>query len=129
VRSLLARFERHAGVPTSLRVDGSALPLAADDQLQVMHILQEALSNVRKHARAKMVDVEVHRGQGYLFVVRDDGRGFDTTRPPADGDHHVGLRIMRERAERIGAALAIASAPGRGTQIVLRVPIVQKAAA
>jgi two-component system nitrate/nitrite sensor histidine kinase NarX len=129
VRSLLARFERHAGVPTSLRVDGSALPLAPDDQLQVMHILQEALSNVRKHARAKMVDVEVHRGQGYLFVVRDDGRGFDTTRPPADGDHHVGLRIMRERAERIGAALAIASAPGRGTEIVLRVPIVQKAAA
>ncbi|HTP46815.1 MAG TPA: ATP-binding protein, partial [Casimicrobiaceae bacterium] len=99
------------------------------DQLQVMHILQEALSNVRKHARAKVVEVEVHRGPGHLFVVRDDGLGFDPARSPGEGDEHVGLRIMRERAERIGATIAITSARGRGTEIALRVPMVQKAAA
>jgi len=129
VRSLVARFERQAGVSASVRVDGIALPLAPDDQLQVMHILQEALSNVRKHARAKAVEVEVHRGPGYLFVVRDDGLGFDPARAPGQGDEHVGLRIMRERAERIGATIAITSAPGRGTEIALRVPMVQRAAA
>jgi two-component system nitrate/nitrite sensor histidine kinase NarX len=129
VRSLVATFERQAGVPATLRLDGSALPLAPDEQLQVMHILQEALSNVRKHARAKTVEVEVHRGPGYLFIVRDDGRGFDPARPAGEGDEHVGLRIMRERAERIGATIAIASKPGRGTEIALRVPILQRAAA
>jgi two-component system, NarL family, nitrate/nitrite sensor histidine kinase NarX len=129
VRSLLARFERQAGVPAALSINGDALPLAPDDQLQVMHILQEALSNVRKHAQAKRVDVEVHRGPDHLFVVRDDGRGFDPTRSPADGDAHVGLRIMRERAEKIGATVTIASRPGRGTEITLRVPMIQKEAA
>jgi len=129
VRSLVARFERQAGVSASVRVDGSALPLAPDDQLQVMHILQEALSNVRKHARAKTVEVEVHRGPGYLFVVRDNGLGFDPARAHGEGDEHVGLRIMRERAERIGATVAITSAPGRGTEIALRVPMVQREAA
>jgi len=129
LRSLLARFERQAGVPTALSIEGQALPLAPDDQLQVMHILQEALSNVRKHAHANRVDVEVHRGPDYVFVVRDDGRGFDPARPPADGDAHVGLRIMRERAEKIGATIAIASHPGRGTEIALRVPMLQEAAA
>jgi len=129
LRSLLARFERQAGVPTALSIDGNALQLAPDDQLQVMHILQEALSNVRKHAHAKRVDVEVHRGPDYVFVVRDDGRGFDPARPPADGDAHVGLRIMRERAEKIGASVAVVSRPGRGTEIALRVPMLQKEAA
>jgi two-component system, NarL family, nitrate/nitrite sensor histidine kinase NarX len=129
VRSLLARFERQAGVPAALSIDGDALPLAPDDQLQVMHILQEALSNVRKHAQAGRVDVEVHRGPDHLFVVRDDGRGFDPARAPADGDAHVGLRIMRERAEKIGATVTIASRPGRGTEITLRVPMIQKEAA
>lgn len=129
VRSLLARFERQAGVPTALSIEGNALPLAPDDQLQVMHILQEALSNVRKHAHARRVDVEIHRGPDYSFVVRDDGRGFDPARPPADGDAHVGLRIMRERAEKIGATVTITSRPGRGTEIALRVPMIQKEAA
>jgi two-component system nitrate/nitrite sensor histidine kinase NarX len=129
VRTLLASFERQAGLPTTLSIDGDGLPLAPDDQLQVMHILQEALSNVRKHARASRVDVEVHRGPGHLFVVRDDGRGFDPARPRSDGDAHVGLSIMRERAERIGATVTVRSAPGQGTEIALRVPMVHKEAA
>jgi two-component system nitrate/nitrite sensor histidine kinase NarX len=127
IRTLLARFERQAGVPGALRIRGSTLPLAPDHQLQVMHILQEALANVRKHAHAKSVEVVLDRGPGHVFIVRDDGRGFDPT--SAAGESHVGLRIMRERAARIGAHVAIASAPGRGTEIVLTLPMAQKAAA
>jgi len=128
IRSLLARFERQAGIPTSVRSRGNSLPLAPDDQLQVMHILQEALSNVRKHAHATTVEVEVSRGLDQVFVIRDDGCGFDANHSAVDGEH-VGLRIMRERAERIGASVSVKSAPGRGTEITLIVPVVQRAVA
>jgi len=129
IRSLLARFERQAGVPASLKSRGNSLPLDPETQLQVMHIVQEALSNVRKHARANSVAVEVSRGPGHVFVIRDDGCGFDARRSFAEGDEHVGLRIMRERAERIGANVSIRSERGRGTEITLSVPIGEKAAA
>lgn len=129
IRTLLARFERQAGVPASLKRRGNSLPLDPDAQLQVMHIVQEALSNVRKHARAKSVVVEVARGPGHVFVIRDDGCGFDARRAVVDGDEHVGLRIMRERAERIGAKVSVRSERGHGTEITLNVPVAQKAAA
>ena len=129
VRTLVTRFERQTGLPVSLALDGQTVPLEPDAQLQVMHILQEALSNVRKHAGATRVEVEVRRGPGHHFVVRDDGRGFDPAAGPADASEHVGLRIMRERAQRIGAALEVRSQPGRGTEIALSLPVAQRAAA
>ncbi len=125
IRTLLARVEHQTGMRTELRVSGAAVPLAPDDQLQVLHILQEAVSNVRKHASATRVEVEVARGADHAFAVRDDGRGFDPTGAPAgDGtDAHVGLRIMRERAARIGGTVSVRSRPGHGTEVVLRVPV------
>jgi two-component system nitrate/nitrite sensor histidine kinase NarX len=129
VRTLLARFERQTGVPATFRATGSTVPLEPDTQLQVMHILQEALANVRKHAGATSVEVAVERGPGHRFVVRDNGRGFDPERRLPDAADHVGLRIMRERAARIGATLEIRSQAGRGTEIVLAVPVAQREAA
>ena len=129
VRTLATRFERQTGVPVALQLDGQTVPLEPDAQLQVMHILQEALSNVRKHARATHVQVEVRRGPGHHFVVRDDGRGFDPEAWAADASEHVGLRIMRERAQRIGATLEVRSQPGRGTEISLTLPVAQREAA
>jgi two-component system nitrate/nitrite sensor histidine kinase NarX len=70
----------------------------------------------------------MRRGPGHVFVVRDDGCGFDATRDNAAGDH-VGLSIMRERAQRIGATLDIRSQPGQGTEVALSVPIAQREAA
>ncbi|HYR00965.1 MAG TPA: type IV pili methyl-accepting chemotaxis transducer N-terminal domain-containing protein [Casimicrobiaceae bacterium] len=128
VRTLLARFEHQTGIATELSTSGSAIPLAPDDQLQVMHILQEALSNVRKHAGAKRVEVDLARGPGYIFAVRDDGRGFEPGMA-AGGADHVGLRIMHERAARIGAEVDVRSALGHGTAVVLRVPVPRAEAA
>ena len=128
IRTLATRFERQAGAAVRLHFTGQSLPLAPDVQLHVMHILQEALANVRKHAGAASVDIEMRRGPGYVFVVRDDGRGFDASRGDDSGDH-VGLRIMRERAQRIGATLDIRSRPGEGTEIALSIPIAQREAA
>jgi two-component system nitrate/nitrite sensor histidine kinase NarX len=129
VRTLLARLEHQTGMRTEFRASGAAVPLAPDDQLQVMHILQEAVSNVRKHAHATRVEVELTRGPGYAFTVRDDGRGFDTVRTRDDADAHVGLRIMRERALRIGGTVTVNSRPGHGTEVALHVPFARPAAA
>jgi two-component system nitrate/nitrite sensor histidine kinase NarX len=88
----------------------------------VLHIVQEALSNVRKHAAAREVWLEVQRGRAWRFEVRDDGRGFDAAGPAPD-ETHVGLRIMRERAERIGAQVDVAAVPGAGTCVSLVLPV------
>jgi two-component system nitrate/nitrite sensor histidine kinase NarX len=127
VRTLATRFERQTGMSVRVHAAGESLPLPPDVQLNVMHILQEALANVRKHSRATAVDIEMRRGPGHVFVVRDDGCGFDASRD-ASADH-VGLRIMRERAQRIGAKLDIRSRPGEGAEVALSVPIAQREAA
>ncbi len=97
------------------------MPLPADVQVQVLHVVQEALSNVRKHARAREVWVEVQQSPDWRVEVRDDGCGFVPTEHASD-ETHVGLRIMRERAGHIGATVEVASVPGSGTCVVLTMP-------
>jgi two-component system nitrate/nitrite sensor histidine kinase NarX len=121
LRSTLHKFELQSGLPTELQIHGHGLPLPPDCQIQVLHVLQEALSNVRKHARANRVWLRVQQQPQWRFEVCDDGCGFDA-RVNAPDATHVGLRIMRERASRIGAQLQVLSAPGRGTSVVLALP-------
>ena len=117
----LRKFEHQTGLKATLQVRGQALPLPPDTQVQVLHIVQEALSNVRKHARAGQVWLDVEKQPQWRLEVRDDGLGFQGL-----GDHpdetHVGLRIMAERAEHLGARFDVRSAPGRGTSVVLTFP-------
>jgi len=117
----LHKFELQSGLKAHLQMQGQGLPLAPDLQIQVLHIVQEALSNVRKHARASQVWLDVQQQPEWRFEVRDDGSGFDTRDNSID-DSHVGLRIMRERAERIGARVEVISTPGAGTSMVLTLP-------
>jgi two-component system nitrate/nitrite sensor histidine kinase NarX len=117
----LHKFELQSGLKAHLQIQGQGLPLAPDLQIQVLHIVQEALSNVRKHARASQVWLDVQQQPEWRFEVRDDGSGFDTRDDRID-DSHVGLRIMRERAERIGARVELISTPGSGTSMVLTLP-------
>ena len=90
----------------------------------MLHVVQEALSNVRKHARARQVWVEVQQAPRWRVEVRDDGCGFAEDAAARD-ETHVGLRIMRERAQRIGATVEVASVPGAGTCVVLTLPDAQ----
>jgi two-component system nitrate/nitrite sensor histidine kinase NarX len=118
----LERLAAQTGARVRLESNGSALPLSPEVQVQVLHVMQEALSNVRKHARAHEVTLRIERGpERVRFAVRDDGCGFDTTRSK-DSREHVGLAIMRERVRRIGAELVVQSAPGQGTEVTLTVP-------
>ncbi|MEN9889494.1 MAG: hypothetical protein RL559_1531 [Pseudomonadota bacterium] len=116
LRTTLQKFEHQSGVKTQLEMQGHGVNLPSDVQLQVLHVVQEALSNVRKHAGADRVQLLVERGPQWTFTVRDNGRGF-VPGPQRDDDTHVGLHIMRERAERIGAQVQIESKPGSGTEV------------
>jgi two-component system nitrate/nitrite sensor histidine kinase NarX len=121
LRTTLQKFEHQTGLKTHLEIDGHGLPLDPDVQVQVLHVVQEALSNVRKHAQASQVWVEVAADSaGWRFEVRDDGQGFE---PEADrAETHVGLRIMRERAARIGAQVRVDAVPGAGSCVTLTLP-------
>ena len=116
LQTTLQKFEHQSGVKTQLEMHGHGVALPSDVQLQVLHVVQEALSNVRKHAGADRVQLIVQRGPQWVFTVRDNGKGFDAQSQKVD-DTHVGLHIMRERAERIGAKVTIDSEPGAGTEV------------
>jgi two-component system nitrate/nitrite sensor histidine kinase NarX len=118
----LRKFEHQSGVKATLEIRGQGMPLAPDLQIQVLHIVQEALSNVRKHARAAHVWLDVQQQPQWRIEVRDDGLGF-STRDDASDESHIGLRIMVERAERLGARLEVLSTPGLGTSVVLTLPL------
>ncbi|MDE2358293.1 MAG: HAMP domain-containing protein, partial [Betaproteobacteria bacterium] len=120
LRTTLRKFEHQTGLATHFSSRGHGMPLDPDRQVQVLHVIQEALSNVRKHAAARQVWLDVRQAPQWRFIVRDDGHGF-AARDAVD-ETHVGLRIMRERAARIGAQVEVKSAPGGGTSIVLTVP-------
>ncbi|MEO8506781.1 MAG: type IV pili methyl-accepting chemotaxis transducer N-terminal domain-containing protein [Betaproteobacteria bacterium] len=121
LQTTLRKFEHQSGMKATMQMQGHGMPLAPDLQIQVLHVVQEALSNVRKHSQAERVWLEVQQQPQWRFEVRDDGVGFlpDTGRTD---ETHVGLRIMAERADRIGATLDVVSTPGRGTSIVLTLP-------
>ena len=118
LHATLKKFEHQSGLKAHLQMRGHGVALPSDVQLQVLHVLQEALSNVRKHAQASQVWLEVDKGPPWTFSVRDDGRGFEVAPPHGEGTS-FGLQIMRERAERIGATVSVTSTPGRGTQVTL----------
>ena len=82
--------------------------------------MQEALTNVAKHASASKVEVSVREEEGRIEIaVRDDGDGFD----PAGSGGGRGLIGMRERIELLGGRIEVASAPGEGTEIAASVPL------
>jgi two-component system nitrate/nitrite sensor histidine kinase NarX len=126
LQTTLRKFEHQSGLKTIMQMQGHGIALAPDLQIQVLHIVQEALSNVRKHARATTVWLDVQQQPQWRFEVRDDGRGFRTGEDAAD-ETHVGLRIMTERAERIGATLEVLSRPLHGTSVVLTLPLPARA--
>ena len=121
LRTTLTKFEHQTGLPTELTISGQGMALAPDVQIQVLHVVLEALSNVRKHARASGVRVHVEQSPHWIVSVTDDGCGFDDSTWQID-ETHVGLQIMRERAAGIGATLEVSAAPGRGTTVTLTLP-------
>lgn len=128
LRGLADEFERRAAIELVLACEAPELRLPAEQEVQVFHIVQEALANVCRHARARRAWLTL-RQQGDLVEVRveDDGQGLRADRPAVHaGDAasaHFGLDIMRERAQRLGGALEIGPRAGGGTRLRLTLPV------
>ena len=122
IQSVLERFERQTHVKTHLSMQNDGAELTSAQKLQVIFILQEALSNVRKHARAQTVMVNVRNGKQFEMTVMDDGVGIDPLLLAERKQSHVGLSIMRERAQKVNAHIEIESEIDQGTTVRLILP-------
>ncbi|MBE9608739.1 HAMP domain-containing protein [Chitinilyticum piscinae] len=123
LESTVAKFRRQTGMKVSFTSSGHGVPLPPDEQIQILFILQEALSNVRKHAiGADQVTVIFVEGPDLQLTVRDNGPGFDEALKAERAERHVGMRIMQERAGRVGAELHVSSVAGQGVTVNLLLP-------
>jgi PAS domain S-box-containing protein len=127
VEWLVEDFAQRSGVACELSVADPDLALPDAQATAVFRGIQESLTNVTKHARASRVEVSIGQSNGLLTVrISDNGAGFwaDGPRKP----NSYGLLGLRERAALLGGDATIASSPGEGTQIEIRLPLAPKAA-
>jgi signal transduction histidine kinase len=125
--SVVGRFERETGIRTRLFFGLRQVVLPTTVCGELVRIAQEALFNVRKHARARNVVVEVaeHKGS-YCFEIYDDGTGFDFSGSLSHDEldsQQRGPAVIKERVRGIGGHLSIESKPGHGSRISIRLPI------
>jgi signal transduction histidine kinase len=125
LRQYLARFSQHYDLRAGLiappdGIDGSLQPTV---EAQLLRIVQEALTNVRKHAQAREVQVRVQLTPDYVqVIVQDDGVGFEPARLSSGERLRYGVAFMRERAQEVGGSVEIESAQSQGTRVVICVP-------
>lgn len=118
LRRITERTGEEIGADGSLHTDG-VVAVSPGVEVVLLRACQEALANVRKHAEASAVRVELwHRGERAGVTVRDDGVGFD----PAARTAGYGLRGMRGRLEQVGGTVTVDSSPGNGTRVRIEVP-------
>jgi len=114
-------FSRHTGVPANIQVEGVRDELTDAQRTCIYRVVQEALTNCARHARAKNVFVAVHAEDSHVIVViQDDGIGFSSTGRSQGG---LGLIGIKERVEAIDGSVNIASEPGKGTIIRVEIPV------
>jgi signal transduction histidine kinase len=120
---LVERFSRDCGINCTLRAEERAREIPVETQDELYRVAQEALCNVRKHARATSASVFLGCRAGVVVLkIKDTGQGFATATDRAPGQGY-GLSTMRERAQRLGGKIEIETGPGAGTEIKITVPI------
>ncbi|HEY1148006.1 MAG TPA: response regulator [Pseudoduganella sp.] len=118
---LIEQFMENDGAICQLHVDEARIELDEARAVELFRIVQESLTNVRRHAEASRVDVTLARDdERYLLEVRDNGLGFD---PAQRKQQSFGLVGIRERALKLGGSVEITSAPGRGTRVCVQFPL------
>jgi two-component system nitrate/nitrite sensor histidine kinase NarX len=118
----LRKYSRQTGIAASLHVEGDTRrALSPRSEVQLLRVVQEALTNTRKHAAASRVAVRIDcTGGGTTLVIEDDGAGFDPGSVASTMEGGFGLASMRERVDAIGGRLDLYAAPSEGTRIVVR---------
>jgi GAF domain-containing protein/anti-sigma regulatory factor (Ser/Thr protein kinase) len=118
VKELAQSVESRSNLDVEVRAEGGQPRLPADVQIGLYRIVQEALNNTLKHAEAQHAQIILRsNGEDLSLSIRDDGKGFDTSRPSSG---RLGLSVMRERARAMGARLRIHSRLGSGTRVFVR---------
>lgn len=122
VKRAVEKFRKETGIHILLQGDEQTLPLPSNMELNAYRIVQEALTNIKKHASAYIVRVLLqHDDQGNIrILIENDGKGFDQRKIHSSEGDHLGLTIMRERARHLGGELKIESEPDEGTRVELK---------
>jgi signal transduction histidine kinase len=122
--TFVKEFGQRWNMKTSCQIYDHAENVSPDVGRIIYRILQEALSNARKHARCHQVDVQlaIEGGTSLVLTIEDDGRGFDLSQAQVQ-NLGLGLTSMRERAESVGGNLKISSLPGKGARIRAELPL------
>lgn len=126
LRNLCTKFAQRTGVSVTLACGSLIARLSADTELALYRILQEALKNVEKHARARRVTLRLTQpGTVVQLVIKDDGIGFDPDHQPVRRNGKVGLGLlsMRERAGFVSGTFKLKSVRHVGTEIQVRIPL------
>mgnify|MGYP002336024974 CR=1 FL=1 len=120
IEDMVMRFQEETGIASYFQNECGEVILSPAQEIQVFRIIQEALANIRKHSDAHTARILLRNegGDTYHMLIEDDGLGMTPTTPTLRGEH-VGLAIMRERAERLAGTLQIESDSGEGTRISL----------
>jgi signal transduction histidine kinase len=125
LRSLVAEFSERSGMQVGLAAPATLPPLSEKAELALFRVLQEALSNVLRHAEARSVDIGISVSRdGVLLEVRDDGRGLsaDATPERLERAGHMGLAGMRERIGALGGTVRFQGEPGGGARLEVLLP-------
>jgi PAS domain S-box-containing protein len=125
VRTLCREFSERTNVPVELAMSLVPLTLHDDIELNLYRIIQEALGNIERHARASRVHLRLARKGSILRThIKDDGSGFDPQAPRRKGQPtRMGLVDMKERAAFVGGSCVVCSAAGAGTEIIVEMPL------
>lgn len=122
LREYAADFAARTGLIVECVGPEEPMTLPAETALHLLRIAQEALTNIRRHAHARHVWLRLALADGWLELsITDDGRGFDPALPR--GRRHLGLATMRERARALGGQFTLATSPGAGTRVIVRLPL------
>ncbi len=124
LREYLHLFSHQCAIRAELATRAVTMEFQPDVEIQLLRIVQEALTNVRKHSQASRVWVRFEgERDNQVLIVEDDGRGFDLSRIGQDHQQRFGLQTMRERAEGVGGDLKISTHPGQGTKVIVKIPL------
>ena len=123
LKDMIKKYRAHNNILVFLQDEWKEAKLPANLELQILRIVQESLSNIRKHSSARAVRILLRQeaDNNYLVLVEDDGVGLseDISNRAGVGGNHIGISIMQERAQKLHGELSLESEPGEGTRVTL----------
>ena len=122
IKRVVEKFREETNIHILLQIECQLSDIPANMEMNVYRIVQESLTNIRKHADAHIVRVllQCDDAGNYLILIENDGKGFDKAAIQSEAGKHLGLTIMKERAKYLGGSLKIDSEPDEGTRVELR---------